>query len=400
MSRFRWVTQLGIVPRLATAFMAVALLAVAANTISQVGPRIVLLGREPVSTASPITRPEARAEGAPVASAQRMSPIETGKLLAAIERHARATRARADTPGSAYDAELASAAKALNAEIIKIKNSADKDSRPLPVAALRTQVSRQQTDATQLITAADERRGAAARYLDAFEQLDSTIKREIDRAWKILGRVIARQSLIDLSRKMDSLRPMVAKLTGPEPADATVIASTEAEEASISAELQSGSSKQAWRQSVQTSFDGMRQIRLELRQFDVNFDQRRAIFTAHTEQLRVSAHNLQEASSAVPAAASSSLLTAESGAGPPNKAEIASYAKSVLTAPYSPIVQTPLLPAPVRNHDRGRQLLIWISGGVLLLLLVICVGTVISIVRPVNRLMAATRRLAAGDLAV
>ncbi|MFZ1624378.1 MAG: HAMP domain-containing protein, partial [Gammaproteobacteria bacterium] len=400
MSSFRWVRQLGIVPRLATAFLAVALLAVAANTMSQFGPRIVLLGRERASTVLQISQPEARAGAALTSSTPPIKPVETAKLLASIERHARATRSRVDTPGAALDAELASAAQALNAEMIKTQESADGDGRPLPVASLRKQIGRQQTDARRLIVAADERRSAIARYRDAFEELDSTVKQDIDRAWKILGRVIARQSLIDLSRRMDSLRPMVAELIGPEPADSAVISSVEVEEASISSELKSGSSAHAWRLSVQKSFDEMQKVRRDLRQFDRNFDQWRTTFTAHTEEARTSAQKLQEAGTKMPRAESAASSPMGLNSGLQDQAAITAYAESRVSAPYSPVMREPLLPTRARNPDHARQLLIWISGGVLLLLLVICVGTVISIMRPVTRLMTATRRLAAGDLAV
>jgi diguanylate cyclase (GGDEF)-like protein len=400
MSRFSWVTQLGIVPRLATAFLAVALLAVAANTLSQLGPQIILLGREPASSVTTARRPEISTDDALASSTPPIMPIETGKLLAATERHARATRSRADTPGTALDADLAAAAKALNAEMTKIQKSADNDGRPLPVISLRKQIRRQQTDAKALIAAADERRTAITRYRDAFEQLDGTIKQEIDRAWKILGRVIARQSLIDLSRKMDSLRPMVGKLTGPEPADSAIIASTEVEEASISAELRSGSATQTWRLAVQARFDEMLSARRDLQEFDLGFRRQRTNFTTHAEQARASAQKLQDASARIPPAASAASSPMGANVGIEDEAGIASYAESRLLAPYSPIVQEALFPAPVRSRDHGRRLLIWISGGVMLILLVICVGTVISIVRPVNRLMAATRRLAAGDLTV
>ena len=400
MSSFRRVRQLGIVPRLATAFLAVALLAVAANTMSQFGPRIVLLVREPVSNLLQVSQSEASTDHVLPTSMLPPKPIETTRLLAAIERHVRATRSRADTPGIAADAELTAAAKALNAEMLRTQGFAENDDRHLPVAPVRNRIRRQQADAKSLIAAADERRNAVARYRDAFEELDSTVKQEIDRAWKILGRVIARQSLIDLSRRMDSLRPMVAQLIGPEPADSAVISSVEVEEASISAELRSGSSAPAWRQAVQERFDEMQRSRRGLRQFDLNFDKQRTTFTAHTEQARTSVQRLQEAGTTMPWVESTVSAPRAPILGLLDRPGTTPYAGSRLTRPYSPMKQELLLPTRARNADHARQLLIWISGGVLLLLLVICVGTVISIVRPVTRLMAATRRLAAGDLAV
>ncbi len=43
-------------------------------------------------------------------------------------------------------------------------------------------------------------------YWKRFEQADSRIKTAVDGGWKIFGRVLARQSLVDLSRQMDEIR--------------------------------------------------------------------------------------------------------------------------------------------------------------------------------------------------
>ena len=61
------------------------------------------------------------------------------------------------------------------------------------------------------------------------------------------------------------------------------------------------------------------------------------------------------------------------------------------------------LPATARvesDDGIGRAELAWVSAAVLALLLVVCVVTVLSILRPVQRLIRATRRIAQGESAV
>ena len=78
---------------------------------------------------------------------------------------------------------------------------------------------------------------------------------------------------------------------------------------------------------------------------------------------------------------------------------LAINAESVDAPNYSPTTQalaatgTPVLP-----EGPSRSLVAWVSAVVLVVLLYLCFATIFSIVRPVRRLLAATRRLAAARM--
>ncbi len=66
--------------------------------------------------------------------------------------------------------------------------------------------------ARQRVAQADARRQASAAYWEALDALDTELKTALDSTWwKILGRVIARESLLDMNRRADEIRRLSAR---------------------------------------------------------------------------------------------------------------------------------------------------------------------------------------------
>ena len=71
---------------------------------------------------------------------------------------------------------------------------------------LSAQVSAHELQASDLVHLADSRGKQLEALWKQFEDLDAQTKSSLDRAWKIFGRVVTRQSVLDLGRRVDDLR--------------------------------------------------------------------------------------------------------------------------------------------------------------------------------------------------
>src|SRR5450631_3758558 len=189
----------GITNRLMLSYAAVAVLAAAANLIAEHGVEVIRTHHlDPgLASASP-TIDVNRA-------AHRDSAISTGAidpqalhgtfLAAAIERYQRAVQVRAAFESPAATAEERAAAQNLESA--------------LPAQAIQTF----EAAGRNSIRLADARRAAlqeAAAYTDA---MDQQLKASQDRAWRIFGRVLARQSLMQLRSALDEVRRGYARLS-------------------------------------------------------------------------------------------------------------------------------------------------------------------------------------------
>ena len=79
----------------------------------------------------------------------------------------------------------------------------------------RTRIKTHQQQAAQLVRLADMRRHLIVESWQRFDALDGQTKVALDGSWKILGRVITRQSLVAVSRQLDPLRRDLTRLAVP-----------------------------------------------------------------------------------------------------------------------------------------------------------------------------------------
>ncbi len=355
--------RIGIAVRLTVAFVAVAVLAVAAYTLVESGPAIIQF----VDVHPDQNNPGSR----------RSAAVVSGEaLLGAITHFGRATGIRIadDSPARVIEAKQASEdLKRKAADYLRRARTAGNAPQLNKFASL---LRSQRKDAARMIGDADARRQHIRNYERHFEDVDIRMKDAIDRAWKIFGRVVARQFMIDMSRILDRIRPDLATLVSTGDRNNSSIAAIGANEATFAAALEE------------------HETTLRRTQGDEWFDLMRSDLAA-----------LANARSAL------------DGLENPQAAAMSRFEKA--NARLAVLLAANVGPAaapsrgPTTRYSSGKRIarsaasstdkqitFAWLSIFTLALLLVSSVATMLSIIRPVRRLMLATRRLATGESGV
>jgi diguanylate cyclase (GGDEF)-like protein len=424
----------GIAGRLAISFCAVAVLAVVANLIVE-GKVLVLRTTEvrqerpaPAAPAPPVAPPAAVPIAPPVVPAPVRPPFPSSDpVLHAMDRLDRAVDA-----SSAGDlTELSSRYQRLAAELDRaaadFASAATAAGESPPVRFMVTVKSYRQHGA-DLIASAATRRDSMADYSSHFEKLNTRVKKSLDHAWNIFGQVVARQSLMKLTRDLDDLRRRYAEFVSAETVDSSTFDTLGASEGALAQTLsqdRAGFTRadgQDWYTKSQDDLRAMSAARKALLQIDRERKDGARKFgddsssvsqillhmgKAETYVARRSAppsgtgHAAASAGQPLPNADTDSVSRALSGSNARPGAAPA-LAGSTVSSPASEDsqvergVSTALDP---EAHHR-KILIAWLSGGVLLLVVYISAGTVLSIVRPVRRLMGASARIAKGESGV
>jgi diguanylate cyclase (GGDEF)-like protein len=373
----------GIASHLAVAFVAVAVLAVAANFMFEHGTLIV------VSPAPPPAPPAAGAvELAQVAElAELAERVDSVELRSAIERFGGAVLTRVEHAEPARTQQLKDAARDLESVAAAYLSGAGTRIGAERVSQMRQGIARQQALATELVRVADRRRALLGQYREAFEMLDAQFKAALDGSWKIFGRVVARRPLIEISRQLDHIQGDVFGFAIPRRYEKALVEAAVLNEAALLGLLEqhiralNSSQGKDWAQQARDRAQGLAAARVAL----VDADQARARGTTRFEESNAALVSLLDAP--VPALAE------------PVTDGIETHAT---TGPSTPPAAP--LPAEADNAPPGlgtlpsrRAALASISIGVLLLLLLLSAVMVMRVVGPVNRLVQASRRIAEGD---
>jgi hypothetical protein len=222
----------------------------------------------------------------------------------------------------------------------------------------------------------------------------------LDRNWTILGRIIARQSLITLSRQLDDLRRRAAQMTpagGYEPTTLSALVDSEMRFSTSLEHNTAGLTRSQGKQWVE-------QLRNELSEAVSS----RSALASADHQATVALGAFEQSVSIV-----SNL--ARTAAERTRKLEAPKIAAATLpTAAVTPTSMTQAVPvsapapvfgARIYTHQTStdfstlaRALIAAISGAVLLLLLFISISTVRSIVLPIRQFMRPLERLAPESL--
>jgi diguanylate cyclase (GGDEF)-like protein len=88
-----------------------------------------------------------------------------------------------------------------------------------------------------LIEMTTTRRKLMADYSSHFEQLNTRVKKSLDHAWKIFGRVVARQSLVKLTSDLDDLRRRYVEFVSAETVDLSTFDTLGASEGTLAQTL-------------------------------------------------------------------------------------------------------------------------------------------------------------------
>jgi diguanylate cyclase (GGDEF)-like protein len=206
---------LGIAARMTIALASVAILAIAANIVGQKSVSYVRTHSEAASPAVPeapvkevVAAVAAPPPPPPPPAAIRPAPddhVRVKALALAIDRFQHASEMRTQSDSSSANGEYVDAANSL----LTFANSpfaAAGHETPAAAKAAARHIQNFARQAQALVSEADERREARASYLRTLDSLNTVLQKSLDGAWKILGRVIARQSLLQLRENLDEIR--------------------------------------------------------------------------------------------------------------------------------------------------------------------------------------------------
>ena len=316
-----------------------------------------------------------------------------------------------------------------------------------PLVKASTALQEHARVASELVQAADNRRDMLKQYAALLDALRLKDKASLDKAWKIFGRVVTRQSLLQLSSDLDALLRTSAALaaTDDDPAAATALLNAEAtvrKDLDDNKDALQKSEGAPWYTAIQEDFAALTAMRESIDQADRQFAARMQVFSQQATELtrlvpskvqtpddpaQVAAaaaqkyHHLEVQHASGPsapvpaspalAAASPAGATAE-GRAAPTTVPSATTAERATTAPStavpaaaspvpaaaSPAVtETREVSAPVERRNSKHDRLVWFCAGIVALLAYVAVGTALSIIRPVRQLVRAAARLAQGD---
>jgi diguanylate cyclase (GGDEF)-like protein len=401
------VPNLSIGWRLGISFGAVAILAIAANLTVEHGASVIqttkIFGPTPISRGqAPAARPVPLP--APIATAVAIpkTHLEDTDLLEALTQFDRSLLMRAQVPTSENNVLLATAAQQFAKDATSFASKATATAQPGPLKSFATHVRMLRAAADALVNANDARRAAFTTYWSHFEGIDRLTKSALDQNWTIFGRVIARQSLITLSRQLDDIRRRGAQLTAAGGHDPGTLSALSDGEASFLNALEKNaagltrSQGTRWVEQLRNELAGMSSSRTEFESAD---HQATASFSAFEQDVNSVAMLVR------------TVAAQSQKSGVVNKPVIAAPAAAAAAqsstdsaAPKS--TSAPLSPVRIYTHRTSsdfsplaRATIAVISSAVLVLLLSVSITTVRSIVLPIRQFMATTARLAGGDTA-
>ena len=404
----------GIAPRLAIAFVAVALLAVAANLIVEHGESIIqtttIRSSEPAVIVAPsvVVKPRVAAPTrVPVLEepVEVVTPAHPDLLLAAILQFERAVERRGEASTDANTDLLRTTQQRLHEEMSEFVDKADGANNRVLLKKLATRAATLYHDGEEVVRDSDARRAMVAEYWKRFENVDRRMKGSVDGSFKIFGRVIARQSLISLGRDLDDVRRRSEQLTPAGGYDPAVLDGLAQSQTHFAATLAQDAANLASSQGE----DWVKHLNEELALVVSNTEQLGALDQQTTQALsniEKDAEELSVVARAVAdsmhkraaAAAAAKVAAAQKAAAAAEEAQLKADASAT---PAQPVVQaaptTTTTTTAVRPQNSGRLIIAVISAAVLVLLLLISVATVRSIMGPIRRFMNTTRRLANGD---
>ena len=398
--------RFGIAFRQMAAFICVGALVLAGNFIFERGVLIEktteITRLPPAPPVSPTPAPRALeppAVAPAVAPERHVLPREN--LLLALDHYERAVQQRssANTEQSEAAYQLATAdldhesgAFIAQAEAISGKS----------LAKLAASIKTYRQHGETLVSMADQRHALLNQYSMLFEQLYARVNGSLKGAWKLFGRIVARQSLLQLSADLDELRRSAAALGTADSADSPEIEPLLNTEQVVAKSLETGekslrrSEGDAWYTAMRDDFAQLMTVRRSIMELNAPTHQRFSEVSQETTSVAALVPSKIDAPPANPLKVKGIVLD--------KAARLVS-----LQLPTAFVTAAAVAPAVIETHsvttrapqDHGKRALIaWLSVAVLVLLVSITLGTVLSIVRPVRRLRDATTRLAHGESAV
>jgi diguanylate cyclase (GGDEF)-like protein len=376
---------LGITNRLMLSFAAVAVLAAAANLIAEDGVEVIRthhLDHGLTSAPPTIDGNGAALRDSAVSTAAAEPRGQNGALLAAaIERYRRAVEVRAAVDSPAAIAEERAAAQNLESASEGVQ---------------RQTLQTYEAAGRNSIRLADARRAALHEIAGRADAMDEQLKTSLDGAWKIFGRVLARQSLMQLRSELDDIRRGIVRWSTAD-GDRAAMTAVMAGETAFAATFNRNA-------AAFSRAEGGRWVG-ELRENSLKF----AALVESTTKLDSEAQDTAGKFASARARLWSALPKRTSLAAQPQQPPLpqpqlqpqpARSAAAPTQLPIaSPVIDT-IITTSTALKDRDRRLVGWITAAVLAIILTISVWTVRSIVIPVRRMTRATKKIADGEVDV
>lgn len=390
----RDIFPLGITARLTLSFIAVTVLAATANLIARESVSVVLLSR-PVPELPPaqVVPPTVSSLAAPLPAHIDMKGLEA--LASIAERFEFASELRAEANSAASDSEYVAAEDTLR------RTANDFPVGSLAKTALERAVTEYIERGRQLVLLADQRRAARLEHSKLMQAISDRLQSTLEGAWKIFGRVLARQSLIELRVELDAIREHGEKIILGESVDAGELKALTTSEDAFAAsfarnETRFTSAEGAdWVKGTKEDFDELVALRLSLASLNSRYN----------DALHRFSRNHGSLAAAISIAGSLShqptLRPERSSSSPPAPASAIASARAVAApapAQFAPSPDELLAATALRKVDHhARDLMAGVTAIVLLLVTVISILTVRSVVRPVRMILRGTSTLAAGN---
>lgn len=381
-ARVRGLLPLGIATRLAISFVAVTVLAAAANWLARESVSVILWKRQPGLQTLTHAPP-----GHSTASALVTIDKERAEsLTSVIDRYDLSSQLRVESKSTTSDIEYSAAQQNLR------RRANDFLAAGSGNVAFGHALARYIDLGQQLVDTADLRRSARFRQVKLFDAINDRLQISLDGAWKIFGRVLARQSLIQLRAELDAVRQHNDKLLRGETIDAADLKAIVASESAVQNILQHNESAfqraegAEWVQAIRADFDTLISLRSSLASLNSRYNDA----LHHFSQNR--------ASVLIAATLATSVETPATAIAPQQSHD----APSTLPAPNQmPVLATNdelIAETMIKQFDaHSQELMAAVTSIVLLLVTVISILTVRSVVRPVRRLLRGAEELAAGN---
>jgi diguanylate cyclase (GGDEF)-like protein len=348
---------LGIAARLTLSFIAVAILAATANLIARETVSVIFLPPHEVPAQAVIARAPKRSTHETLAAA-----------LAAIDQ---LTQQRLDSNSKTLDDAFEQAA-------IQLQRSAADTPR------LETGAGAYLTRARQLIRLSDARRNAHASHAKLTATLYERLRNALDGSFKIFGRVLARQSLVELRNDFDRVRTLseVSADGGvPTASERERLAAAENEYREVFSANRAGLERSEGADWV----EGMRSDFAALVASEVALEHSILESTEAARQLSQSR-----------AALSAALLSVDLAANPAPTLQLALPLPPDGIAIQEEQQQEVAKAAAADANKQARNLMATVTLMVMLLVTGISLATIASVLRPVRRMLEGARLLAAG----
>jgi diguanylate cyclase (GGDEF)-like protein len=399
--------RLGIIPRLGIFFVGVGGLVFATNFVVEHG---VLIERTTRITRtvpalvpapeSPTLVPAGIVEPMAVATAPERRVVTSEELSLALYRFQGAVHDRVAATTEQTEAAFQRTSKDLDRTSSTFFTTAALISgKSLAKGSAALKVHRRLGES--LVLEADSRRERLLQYVTLLEGLKTRDKSSLDKSWTIFGRVVTRQSLVQLSADLDVLFHHSTALDLADDLDPAKIDALRRAETKVQKDLDDNqnaltrSEGAAWYTAMHADLAALVALR--------------ALIVQTNEQIsggmREFARQAVDLTKLVPGKVESPVEPRH----PLTTASLAAVSAAPLRVapipvpsaiPPPAIVETHAVTKELQHESARRAYMGWISAAVLALLAYIAIGTAMSIIRPVRRLVRAAAQLAQGDTAV